>query len=99
MSRLAASSSGAVGAERCQASMTAAAWVSGQVEGRRRRRKDSPEKEGRYHAEVGAAGAAPRTEQILVVMLVALDDASIGQDDPCTEQVIRGQPVLATEDA
>ena len=31
-------------------------------------------------------------------MVVALDDATVRQDYLCSEQVIRGQPVLAAED-
>ena len=98
--RLAASSSGAVGAQRCQASMRAG--IDGgprEAEIRRCRRREEPEDERRDHAEVAAATATQRPEQVGVLFVVAVNDAPVSQHDLGAEQVIAGQTVLAAEDS
>ena len=49
-------------------------------------------------AEHAAAGSPQRPEQLLVAFLVAVDDAAVGQDDLCAEQLIGREPVRAAED-
>jgi hypothetical protein len=69
-----------------------------QVEDRGRRRGEGAEHQRGDHAEVAAAGAAQRPEQLPIVLLVTVDDAAVRQDDPRPEQVVAGQAVLAAED-
>jgi hypothetical protein len=59
-----------------------------EVEDRRGRRRQSAEDEGRNHTEVAATGATQRPEQLLVLVLVALDDATVRQNYLRSEQVI-----------
>jgi hypothetical protein len=47
---------------------------------------------------VATAGAAQRPEQLPIVLLVTVDDATVRQDDPRSEQMVAGQAVLAAED-
>ena len=70
-----------------------------QVKCRRWRRRDGTEDQGRDDAEVAAAGAAQRPEQVRFIVLVALDNAAIRQDHLCPEQVIGRKTVPAAEDA
>ena len=79
------------GAQACQAWTTAAAAAGGQVSLRTPWRGcgEGAEDEGGDHAELAAA-AAQRPEQLLVVVLVAVDDATVGQDDLRPEQVVAG---------
>ena len=65
-----------------------------QVEDRGRRGGEGAEYQRGDHAEVAAAGAAQRPEELTVMVLVAFDDATISQDDLCPEQVVAGQAVL-----
>src|SRR5688572_5325784 len=69
------------------------------MESRRLARRDGPEGEGGEDAEVAAACAAQRPEQVRFAMLIALDDAAIRQHYLCCEQAVRGEPVFAAEDA
>src|SRR5919106_4199091 len=68
------------------------------VEVRRGWRWDGPERERGHHAEVAGTGSAERPEQILFVMLVALDDPAVRQDDLRPEQVVGCQPVPSPDD-
>jgi hypothetical protein len=68
------------------------------MEGRRGRGRHRTEAEGGDDAEVAAAGAAKSPEQLLVVTLVAIDDASVGQNDLRAEELIAGKAVLVAED-
>jgi hypothetical protein len=70
----------------------------GQLEDRGRGRGEGAKDEGGDHAEVAAAGAAQRPEQLPVVVLVAFDDAPVRQDDLHPEQAVAGQAVLPAED-
>jgi hypothetical protein len=70
----------------------------GQLEDRGRGRGEGAEDQGGDHPEVATAGTAQRPEQLPVVVLVAVDDATVGQDDLRPEQVVAGQAVLAAED-
>jgi hypothetical protein len=51
------------------------------VEDRDPGRREGAEDQGRDDAEVAAASAAQRPEQLAVVLLVAVDDAAVRQDD------------------
>jgi hypothetical protein len=66
-------------------------------DGGRRRRKGAEHQRG-DHAEVAAAGATQGPEQLPIVLLVTVDDATVGQDDLRPEQVVAGQAVLAAKD-
>ena len=98
ISRLAASASGASGAHACQAAIVAAASgqnvsntvVSGARHGREVQRRDD--------AEVPAARAAQRPEQVGLLVLVAAHLAPVGQDHLGCAQRVGGQPVEAAEE-
>ena len=98
--RLAASSSGAVGAHRLPGVDEGDGIGVGprEVEVGRCRRREEPKAKRRDHAELAAAAATQRPEQVGVLLVVALDDAPVGQHDPGADQLIAGQPVLAAED-
>ena len=59
-----------------------------QVEDRRGRRREGLEDEGGEHAEVAATCTAQGPEQLPVATIIALDEASVRQDDLCPEQAI-----------
>jgi hypothetical protein len=63
-----------------------------------RGRGHGPEDERRHDAEVAGAGAAQRPEQVLVVVVVAGEDAAVGEDDLGPDEVVGGDAVLAPED-
>ena len=46
-----------------------------------------------------AAGATQSPEEIRVSVLVAVDDATVGQDDLRPDELVGGEPVLAAEDS
>jgi hypothetical protein len=73
--------------------------VPGQVEGRRVGRRHGLEDKRGNHAEVATPRTPQRPEQVRFTVFVALDDAAVRQHHPRSEQAIRGQPVLAAEDA
>ena len=69
-----------------------------QVQGRGGRCRNRPQRE-RHDAELAAAGAAQRPEQVAVPAFVAVDDAAVGEDDLRGGELVAGEPVPAAEDA
>jgi site-specific recombinase XerC len=63
-----------------------------QVDVRRVRGGDGPKDQRRHHAEAPGAGASERPEQVLLVVLVAFEDAAVGQDDLRSDQQIGRHP-------
>ncbi len=70
-----------------------------QVQRRRGRRRDRPEDQQRHDSELTAASAAQRPEQVVVLVLVALHDATVRQDHLRADELVAGEPVLAAQDA
>jgi hypothetical protein len=96
--KVASSSSGPSGAQACHAWTTAAAAAGGQVRWKMVAAGAGRVRNTREVTTPKCPPPAPRPEQLPVVVLVAVDDATVGQDDPCPEQVVAGQAVLAAED-
>jgi len=48
---------------------------------------------------VTAAGASQRPEEFTLVMLIAVEGVSVGEDDLCAEQLVAGEAVGAPEDS
>ena len=69
------------------------------MQGRGGRRRNRPQGERREDAELAAAGAAQRPEQVAVPAFVAVDDAAVGEDDLRRGELVAGEPVAAAEDA
>jgi hypothetical protein len=61
-------------------------------------RGDGAKDQGGDHAEVATASAAQRPEQLLVMVLVAFDHATVRQDNLRPEHVVAGQAVLPAQD-
>jgi hypothetical protein len=55
------------------------------------RRQDRAEGESRNDTEVAAAGPAKCAEQVLVLVLVAFDNTTVGQHDLRRDQVVAGR--------
>ena len=70
-----------------------------QVEPGRERRRDGIDDQGRDHAEGATTGAPECPEQVRVMALVALEDATIRQNHARPTQLVAGQSVSAAEDA
>ena len=62
------------------------------------RRGHGPEDKRRHDAEVAGAGAAERPEQVRLVVVVALEDAAVGEHDLRPDEVVGGDAVLPSED-
>ena len=97
--RLKASSSGARGAHDCQASMTASSIriAPRQVEVRHGRFPDCFQNQRGDDAEAAPPGTAQSPEEILMNSFIAVDDATVRQDDLRSNQMIRGHAVHAPE--
>ena len=82
ISRLAASSSGAAGAHSCHArDQRARVDRARQLERGHRRRGHGARAQRRHDAEARAARAPQRPEQVRLALLVAVDDAAVGEHD------------------
>ena len=60
-------------------SAAASVWLE-KVEGRRSRRPDGVENERRDHGEIAATSAAQRPEELTIVVIIVLDDATVSQN-------------------
>jgi hypothetical protein len=69
------------------------------VKARRVRRREGTEHELRHHRELTATSAPQRPEQVRIVVLVALDDAPVGEHGARGDELVRGEAMRATEDA
>jgi len=101
ITRLAASSSGATGPQDCQASITAAASEKGQVRWKfvAAGARTVPKVRAVTTPKLpGPAPASERPEQVFLVVIVALQDPTVRQDDLHPEQMVGGKPVLPTDD-
>ena len=96
-SRLAASSSGACGAQSCHAATVSGVRRDDHVEHGRPLRRHGGEDELGHDAEAASARAFQRPQQVGVV--VGVDDPAVGQHDRGGDQLVARQPVLAAEDA
>ena len=70
-----------------------------QMEGGTGRRRNGSERQGRDNAELSTAGSAQRPEQLSVVVIIAIEYATIGQYNLRADQMIGGQAVLPAENS
>jgi hypothetical protein len=61
--------------------------------------RDGSEEEGGDDPELAAASSTQGPEEIRLSVLVAVDDATVCQHDPRSDELVGGEPVPATEDA
>ena len=98
ISRLAASASGASGAQRLPGGDRRRRVVPERLERRRLGRRHGREVQRGDDAEAPAAGTPQRPEQVGLLVLVAAHLAPVGQDDLGRAQRVGGQPMEAAED-
>ena len=88
---------GASGAHACHAAISSAASSIGRRAWKQIvwRRRDGAQRQARHHAELAAARAAERPQQVLA----RLDHAPVGEHDLGRDHLVARQPVPAPEDA
>jgi hypothetical protein len=70
----------------------------GQMEVRRRRRRNCAKDKRCDDSKIARAGATERPRQVSLVSVIAVDDATVRENDLSSKQVIRGGAVLSPED-
>ena len=64
----------------------------------RLRRRDGAEHQPCHHPEIAGAGPTQRPEQLWVVVIVAVQNATVGQNDLGGDQPVGCNPITAAED-